>query len=228
MFNVLIVEDEKNIRKLIEIKLKNEGFNTFLAENGLVGLDVIASNHIDIMLVDAMMPKMDGYEFVKTARDGGFNIPAIMVTARASIEDKEKAYALGIDDYMVKSNIDFKELVLRIKAVMRRAKIVSEKKIVVGNIVLDYETLTVSNGELSVGFTKKEFGILYKLMSYPERSFSKRALFEEFWSLESETEEDAVKVYINRIRSKIADFKNIDIETVRGIGYRGVRSENNA
>ena len=224
MFNVLIVEDDKNIRKLIEIKLKSQGYDVYTAENGVSGLDVISANHIDIMLVDVMMPKMDGYEFIKTVREGGFNIPAIMVTARGSIEDKSKGFSYGVDDYMVKP-IDFTELLLRMNAVMRRAKIVNEKKIVVGDTVLDYELLTVSNGELTVNLTKKEFGILYKLMFYPEKSFSKRALFEEFWNLESDTEEDAVKVYINKIRSKIADFKSIDIETVRGIGYRGVRYE---
>ena len=224
MFNVMVVEDEKNIRKLIEIKLSNLGYNVILAENGKDALFKLAENHVDIMLVDAMMPVMDGYELVKEIRNDGNNVPVIMVTARGSLADKSQGFDVGVDDYMVKP-IEFDELSLRIKAVLRRAKIVSDRKITVGDTVLDYETLTVSNLENKVLLTKTEFGIIYKLLSYPERSFSKTMLFEEFWSWDSETEEDIVKVYINRIRNKIAPFKNIDVETVRGIGYRGVKNE---
>ena len=225
MFNVLIVEDDKNLRKLMEIKLQAEGYNTISAENGKVALEKLHEHHVDVMIVDAMMPVMNGFELVKTTREEGNTIPAIMVTAKGTLEDKEKGFLSGVDDYMVKP-IEFYEMSMRIKAVLRRAKIVSERKITVKNTVLDYDTLTVSCGELSVALTKTEFGVLYKLLSYPERSFSKSALFEEFWSWDSETEEDIVKVYINRIRNKIEPFKDIDIETVRGIGYRGVRNEN--
>ncbi len=224
MFNVLIIEDDKNIRRLIEIKLKNEGSNVFTAENGQIGLEIMHEKHIDIILVDAMMPVMNGYEFLKAIREEGILTPAIMVTAKGSIEDKAEGFQAGVDDYMVKP-IDFTELSLRIKAVMRRAKIVNERKIKVGSVVLDYETLTVSNGENKVNLTKKEFGILFKLLSYPEHSFTKSNLFEEFWDFACETEEDVVKVFINKIRNKISCFKEIDIETVRGIGYRGVKYE---
>lgn len=224
MFSVLIAEDDKNIRRLMEIKLTADGYRCVTAENGLVALDKINETHIDIMLIDAMMPVMNGYEMLKTLRESGINIPAIMVTARSSLSDKEEGFLAGVDDYMVKP-IEFSELSLRMKAVMRRAKIVSERKITVGNTVLDYDTLTVSSEGKTVCLTKKEFGILYKLLSYPEHSFSKRTLFEEFWDLSSDTEEDAVKVYINKIRNKITDFEEIDVETVRGIGYRGVKNE---
>lgn len=224
MFNVLVVEDDRNIRNLIEIKLRSLGYNVVTAENGKDALEKLSSNHLDIMLVDAMMPIMDGYTFVKTVREDGDNIPAIMVTAKGSMADKSQGFDVGVDDYMVKP-IEFDELSLRIKAVLRRAKIVSDRKITVGETVLDYDTLTVSNGVEKVVLTKTEFGIIYKLLSYPERSFSKSILFEEFWAWDSETEEDIVKVYINRIRNKIAPFKEIDVETIRGIGYRGVRNE---
>lgn len=225
MFNVLIVEDDKNIRKLMEIKLKAEGYNTSTACDGLDALDKVGKSHYDILIVDAMMTKMNGYEFLSEIKSLDMNIPSIMVTAKGDIEDKAKGFTVGVDDYMVKP-IDFKELSLRIKAVLRRAKIVSERKIKIGNTVLDYDTLTVSNSENSITLTKKEFGILYKLMSFPEQSFSKRKLFEEFWDFDSETEEDTLKVHINKIRNKISVFKNIDIETVRGIGYRGVKYDN--
>jgi DNA-binding response OmpR family regulator len=224
MFNVLVVEDDRNIRNLIEIKLRSLGYNVVTAENGKDALEKLSSNHLDIMLVDAMMPIMDGYTFVKTVREDGDNIPAIMVTAKGSMADKSQGFDVGVDDYMVKP-IEFDELSLRIKAVLRRAKIVSDRKITVGETVLDYDTLTVSNGVEKVVLTKTEFGIIYKLLSYPERSFSKSMLFEEFWAWDSETEEDIVKVYINRIRNKIAPFKEIDVETIRGIGYRGIRNE---
>jgi DNA-binding response OmpR family regulator len=149
-----------------------------------------------------------------------------MCTAKGSIEDKAQGYDAGIDDYMVKP-IDFDELLMRIKAVLRRAETVSERKLKVGNTVLDYDTLTITDGEKTETLTKKEFGILFKLLSYPEKSFSKSQLFEEFWSFDSDTEEDAVKVYVNKIRNKIENFPEIDVQTVRGVGYRGVRNEKN-
>ncbi|MBR5439378.1 MAG: response regulator transcription factor [Clostridia bacterium] len=226
MFNVLIVEDDFNICKLMKIKLTQEGYNCHLAYNGLEGLEKLSENHIDIVILDAMMPKMDGFEMVKEMRDLKYTTPVIMVTARGEIDDKSRGFMVGVDDYMVKP-IDFKELFLRMKAVLRRANIVSEKKIVVGQTVLDYNTLSVSRGEDKETFTKKEFQILFKLLSYPEQSFSKSALFEEFWNFDSDTEEDAVKVYINKIRNKISRFEEIDVETVRGVGYKGVKNEKN-
>lgn len=225
MFTVLIVEDDKNLRRLMDIKLSNEGYKTITAENGKVALEVFSTQHVDISLVDAMMPIMNGYEFVKSVRESGSLMPIIMITAKGTIDDKEQGFMSGVDDYMVKP-IDFAEMLMRIKAVLRRAKIVSERKIYIGETVLDYESLTVSDEKNKVSLTKKEFSILYKLLSYPERSFSKTALFEEFWSWDSDTEEDVVKVFINKIRNKIDVFSNIDIETVRGIGYRGVKYEN--
>lgn len=225
MFTVLIVEDDKNLRNLMDIKLKNEGYNTLTAENGKEAILKYSENHVDIMLVDAMMPIMNGYELVKSIRSEGSTVPVIMITAKGTIEDKEQGFMSGVDDYMVKP-IDFYEMSMRIKAVLRRAKIVSDRKILIGDTVLDYDTLTVSDATNKISLTKKEFSILYKLLSYPERSFSKTAIFEEFWSWDSDTEEDIVKVFINKIRNKIEVFKNIDIETVRGVGYRGVKYEN--
>lgn len=224
MFNVLIAEDENNIRKLIAIKLKNAGYNVILASDGEEALSLAYENHVDIIIADVMMPNMSGYELVKSLRNDGNKTPVIMCTAKGNISDKAEGYALGVDDYMVKP-IDFDELLMRIKAVLRRSETVSERKLTVGSTVLDYDTLTVTNGEVTESFTKKEFGILYKLLSYPEKSFSKSQLFEEFWSFDSDTEEDAVKVYVNKIRNKIEAFTEIDIQTIRGIGYRGVRNE---
>ena len=224
MFNVLIAEDDFNIRKLIGIKLKNAGYNVILTANGQEALSAVYENHVDIMIVDVMMPIINGYELVRELRRDKIKIPVIMCTAKGGIADKIEGYDAGIDDYMVKP-IDFTELLMRIKAVLRRSETVSERKLVVGNVTLDYNSLTVYDNEKSVSLTKKEFGILFKLLSYPEKSFSKSQLFEEFWSFDSDTEEDAVKVYVNKIRNKIEGFKEIDVQTVRGVGYKGVRNE---
>ena len=224
MFNVLVLEDDNNIRRLTEIKLKNEGYNVYVASNGLEGLDIIGDKHIDIIIADVMMEKMDGYEFLKEIRSLKILTPCIMVTAKGTIKDKTQGFLAGVDDYMVKP-IDFQELFMRMKAILRRAKIISEKRLVVGKTTLDYETLTVYNENNKIVLSKREFSILYKLLSYPEKSFSKSMIFEEFWNYDSDAEEDAVKVYINKIRNKISCFEEIDIETIRGLGYRGVRNE---
>ena len=222
MFNVLVAEDEKNIRNLIGIKLKNAGYNVIFAKDGQEALNAVYENHVDIMIVDVMMPIMSGYELVKNLRQDKIKTPVIMCTAKGTIDDKAEGYNIGVDDYMVKP-IDFDELLMRIKAVLRRAQTVSERKLTVGSVTLDYDTLSITSGDEKVTLTKKEFSILYKLLSYPEKSFSKSQLFEEFWAFDSDTEEDSVKVYVNKIRNKISQFSEIDVETVRGVGYRGVR-----
>ena len=224
MFNVLVAEDDNNIRKLMEIRLSAEGYNVYSAGDGEEALKLMEGNQIDIMIVDVMMPKMDGYELVKMVRETDSQIPAIMVTAKGSIQDKAKGFNVGIDDYMVKP-VEFDELIFRIKALLRRAKIVNERKITVGDVTLDYDTLSVSGHGKKVTLSKKEFSILFKLLSYPERSFTKAQLFDEFWGYDSYADEDTIKVHINKIRSKISDFPEIDIETIRGIGYKGVKNE---
>ena len=224
MFNVLVAEDDKNIRKLMEIKLSSEGYNVFSAGDGEEALKLMENNQIDIMVVDIMMPKMDGYELVKTVRESNSQIPAIMVTAKGTMQDKAKGFLVGIDDYMVKP-VEFDELLFRIKALLRRAKIVNERRITVGDVTLDYDTLSISGHGKKISLPKKDFSLLFKLLSYPERSFTKAQLFDEFWGYDSYADEDTIKVHINKIRSKIADFPEIDIETIRGIGYKGVRNE---
>lgn len=225
MFNALICEDDKNIRRLMEIRLKQNGYQTFCAADGAEGLKIFNSERIDIMVVDVMMPVIDGFELIKTVRESGSQVPAIIVSAKGRLEDKTQGFLVGIDDYIVKP-VEFDELLLRMKALLRRARIVSENKLTVGSVVLDYSALSVSDGDKRcVSLTKREFSILFKLLSYPEVSFTKGQLFDEFWGLDSKTEEDTVKVYINRIRTKIKEFPEIDIETIRGIGYRGVKNE---
>lgn len=226
MLKILIVDDEINIRNLFKIRLENEGYEVYTAKDGLEALDVVYDNIIDMCIVDVMMPNLDGNSFVKKIRSENFNMPIIMVTAKGQLDDKIEAFDSGIDDYMTKP-IEFDELLLRMKALFRRAKIVTDKKIVIGDTVLEYDTLTITNNKLNlnVTLTKKEFSILYKLLSYPERTFTKGQLFDEFWGLDNYGDVDAVKVYISKIRSIIEPFPEIDIATIRGIGYRGIKKD---
>lgn len=224
MYNVLVVEDDANILKLMSIRLKKSGFNVLQAENAKEALDVIHSGDADIMVADVMMPGMDGFRLVEKIREEGNRMPIILATAKESLEDKKEGFNCGADDYMVKP-IEHEELVLRINALIKRADFRREKKLTVGSVTLDYEKLSVYNdkGE-EAQLSKKEFLILFRLISYPEKIFTKSQLMDEFWGYESDTYSDTVKVHINRIRNKIAKFPEIDVATVRGLGYRGIKN----
>ena len=221
MFNILVIEDNKNMRKLICANLKQNGYSTFEAEDGEVGLDVLDTTHIDLIICDIMMPNMDGYEFTETLRDGHCETPIIIVTAKEQLEDKKKGFSIGADDYMVKP-IDFEELILRIGAILRRSKIVNDHKITIGNTVLDYNSLSVtSNGECNT-LPKKEFYLLFKLVSSPDTIFTRRQLLDEIWGMESMADERTVDVHIKRIRERYRDSNDFEIVTVRGLGYKAV------
>ena len=221
MFNILVIEDNKNMRKLICATLKQNGYSTFEAEDGEVGLDVLDTTHIDLIICDIMMPNMDGYEFTETLRDGHCETPIIIVTAIEQLEDKKKGFSIGADDYMVKP-IDFEELILRIGAILRRSKIVNDHKITIGNTVLDYNSLSVtSNGECNT-LPKKEFYLLFKLVSSPDTIFTRRQLLDEIWGMESMADERTVDVHIKRIRERYRDSNDFEIVTVRGLGSKAV------
>lgn len=224
MYNILVVEDEVNILKLMDIWLTRAGFEVLLAKNGEEALKIVKSGEVDLIVADVMMPVMDGFTMVETLRAEGNSVPVILATAKESIDDKKEGFNCGADDYMVKP-IDHEELILRINAVIKRADIRREKKIVVGDCTVDYQTLSVYDGKGNREvLSKKEFLILFKLLTYPERIFTKNQLMDEFWGTESDSYSDTVKVHINRIRNKIAPFPEIDIATVRGFGYRGIKN----
>lgn len=221
MFNILVIEDNKNMRKLICANLKQNGYSTFEACDGEAGLDVLDTTHIDLIICDIMMPNMDGYEFTETLREGHCEIPIIIVTAKEQLEDKKKGFSVGADDYMVKP-IDFEELILRIGAILRRSKIVNDHKITIGNTVLDYNSLSVTvDGECNT-LPKKEFYLLFKLVSSPDTIFTRRQLLDEIWGMESLADERTVDVHIKRIRERYRDSKDFEIVTVRGLGYKAV------
>ncbi|WP_294188778.1 response regulator transcription factor [uncultured Clostridium sp.] len=219
MINLLIVEDDKNLRRLMEVFFKKNGFEVFLAENGEKAFEIFDKSHIDLVLCDIMIPKVNGYDLVKELRRFNYDLPIIMVTAKENFEDKKKGFLVGVDDYMVKP-IDLDELLLRVNALLRRAKISNEHKLIIGSVVLNYDTLTVTKEDNIIELTKKEFYLLFKLLSYPKQIFTRRQLMEEIWGIDIESDERTVDVHIKRIREKLSKFDEFKIITVRGLGYK--------
>lgn len=222
MFNILVVEDDKNTRYLYKAVLENAGYTVFSAENGERALEVMDMEHIDLVVLDIMMPKMDGYEFTKEIRESESSLPILMVSAKQLPEDKKKGFLVGTDDYMTKP-VDEEEMLLRIKALLRRAQIVSERKIRIGEVVLDYDSLTVSKGAEVMELPQKEFMLLYKLLSYPGKIFTRIQLMDEIWGASSGTGWETVTVHIGRLRKRFEDWDEFKIESVRGLGYRAVK-----
>lgn len=219
MFKILAVDDNETIRKLIATYLLRDGYQVFLASDGIEALDILDREHIDLMIADIMMPNMDGYTLTQELRTARYYFPILMITAKGSIEDKKKGFMSGTDDYMVKP-IDFDEMLLRVSALLRRAKISNEHQIKINDIVLDYDTLTVSaNGE-DVLLPKKEFQLLFKLLSYPKKIFTRQDLMDEIWGFDNETDERTIDVHIKRLRERYGEIKDFKIITVRGLGYR--------
>lgn len=219
MINILIVEDDKNLRRLMEVFLKENGFQVFLAEDGEKAVEIFCKSHIDLVLCDIMMPKVNGYDLVKELKKINYDLPIIMVTAKESLADKKKGFLIGADDYIVKP-IDLDEMLLRINALLRRAKISNDHKLVIGNVVLDYNALTITKEKKSIELTKKEFYLLFKLLSYPKQIFTRHQLMEEIWGMDIESDERTVDVHIKRIREKLGDLDEFKIITVRGLGYK--------
>ena len=222
MVNVLVVEDDKHTRKLLETILRREGYSVFKAEDGLKALEVLEDHHIDLIILDIMMPNMDGYEFAKELRDSGCIIPILMATAKHLPEDKKKGFIVGTDDYMTKP-VDIEEMLLRIQALLRRSKIVNEKRLTIGKVMLDYEALTVSRECETQTLPQKEFYLLYKLLSYPGRVFTRIQLMDEIWGMETETSDTTVNVHINRLRKRFSEYKEFELISVRGLGYKAVK-----
>ena len=219
MFNILVADDVANIRRLYEYTLEKNGFKVFSAENGEAALDIIEKQHIDLMILDVMMPKKDGYEVLKTLRESGSNLPVLIITAKDAAEDLRRGFILGTDDYMTKP-VDEMEMILRIKALLRRSKIAEEQKIVAGSTELVYDSFSVTVAGEPVVLPKKEFQILFKLLSFPGKTFTRAALMEEFWEMDSDSEARTVDVHINRLRERFRDNKDFEIITVRGLGSK--------
>ena len=222
MFNILVADDDKNTRKLMRAVLERENYTVITAENGEDALEKLANNHVDLVILDIMMPKIDGYELTKIIRENDNNLPILMVTAKQLPDDRHRGFIVGTDDYMTKP-IDEQEMLLRIKALLRRAKIATERRIVMGDVVVDYDTLTVTGHGQEQELPPKEFMLLYKLLSYPGKIFTRIQLMDEIWGMDSDSGWETVTVHIGRLRKRFENWEEFSIESVRGLGYKAVK-----
>ena len=221
MLNILLVEDDPNISKLMQMVLDRAGYKSHPAISAEEGLEVLDKITIDLIVLDAMLPEMDGFEFAKTLREHNMDVPILMVTALGEMSDMTKGFTEGADDYMTKP-VNEEEFLLRIKALLRRAKISTEHVITVGSTTLNYNEFSVEWEGRKITLPKKEFLLLFKLISYPDQIFTRRQLIDDIWSLESDTDERSVDVHVNRIRDRIKENEDFSLLTVRGLGYKVV------
>lgn len=224
MFHILVVDDDKNTRLYYRAVLEKAGYTVTAASDGVEALDVMDREHIDLVVLDVMMPRMDGYEFTETLRATDNNLPILMVSAKQLPADKHRGFAVGTDDYITKP-IDDEEMLFRIKALLRRAKIANERRIVIGDVVVDYDSLTVTRGEDVQELPQKEFLLLYKLLSYPGKIFTRIQLMDEIWGTDSETGWETVTVHIGRLRRRFSGWEEFEIDSVRGLGYKAVKKQ---
>lgn len=221
MIKILVVEDDSDLNQAVCKHLSKYGYQTVGSLGALQALDLMTSEKFDLIISDIMMPKMDGFEFATAIRELDGNIPILFMTARDDFASKEKGFRIGIDDYMTKP-IDLDELWLRIKALLRRAKIAADKKLVVGNLVLDEDDVSATVDGVPVTLTLREFQIIYKLLSYPKKTFTRGQLLDEFGGFETESGLRSVDVHITNLRQKLAACNGFEIITVRGLGYKAV------
>lgn len=219
MFHVLVVEDDLKLRQLLCTVLIKNGYRVTGAMDGQQALAALEREYVDLMICDILMPNMDGCELTRSLREAGYTLPVLMVTACETFFDKQRGFLAGTDDYMVKP-IDVNEMLLRVGALLRRAKIISERKIVCGSLTLNYDALTVSGNGLNELLPQKEFYLLYKLLAYAGKIFTRQQLMDEIWGLDSSSDARTVDVHINRLRERFRDDGNFDIITVRGLGYK--------
>jgi len=220
MATILVAEDEKNLQLLIQAQLKPY-YTVVTADNGEEALAIIESQYIDLLIADIMMPKMDGIELLKELRQNGFQFPVLLLTAKQTIMDKREGFKTGADDYLTKPVI-YEELLLRIEALLRRAHISAEQKIVIGDVMVDSATYTLSDKDTSLPLPKKEFELLFKLLSYPGQIFTRNQLLDEIWGFDSESSEDTIKTHMNRLRNKCTSFEVFQLITVKGLGYKAM------
>lgn len=221
MINILVVEDDVKLNQLVCTFLHDSGFNANGCLNAKEAYEEMYNNLYELIISDIMMPEIDGFEFAQTVRRVNKHIPILFMSAKDDIPSKQKGFQLGIDDYMVKPVV-LEELLMRVRALLRRANIEMERKLVVGNLELDADAMSATIGNKEIMVTTREFNILYKLLSYPKKTFSRAQLMDEFWSIDSDTSLRAVDVYITKLRDKFSECDGFKIVTVRGLGYKAV------
>ena len=221
MFRILVVEDDKDLNKSVCSFLNHSGYEATGCLNASDAYDALYETMFDLIVSDIMMPGVDGFEFAQNVRALNQEIPILFMTARDDIASKQRGFRIGVDDYMVKP-IDLDELFLRIGALLRRAKIASSRKLEVGSFVMDADEFIAELDGEEISLTKREFNILYKLLSYPKKTFTRQQLMDEFWDADSETAPRAVDVYMTKLRQKLALCEDFEIKTVHGLGYKAV------
>lgn len=219
MARILIAEDDTSIQLLLKATLENT-YTILIASNGLEALEIIENGKADLLITDLMMPVMDGIALVREIRKEGLELPILMLTAKQAMSDKKEGFQVGADDYLTKP-VNLEELELRVAALMRRANIATSRQITIGSTVLDENSYTVTAGDTKLELPKKEFELLFKLLSYPNKIFTQSQLLDDIWGLDSYSSEDTVKTHISRIRKACKDFTDFKITTVRGLGYKG-------
>ncbi len=224
MITILLAEDDKSLRKLMTVHLELKGYNVLQAQDGDVAMQLLDKNHIDLMISDVMMPGKDGFTLTREIREAHFDFPILMATALESLSDKRQGFISGTDDYMVKP-LDMEEMLLRVDALLRRAKIQTERKLTVGHTTLSYDALSVEKECVITELPKKEFYLLYKLLSYPKKIFTRQQLMDEIWGYDAEADARTVDVHIKRLREKFEDNEDFSIVTIRGLGYKAERNE---
>ena len=219
MFKILVVEDDKELNRTVCSFLNRSGYEATGCLNATDAYDALAEKMYDLIVSDIMMPGIDGFEFATNVRELNEDIPILFMTARDDIASKQRGFRIGVDDYMVKP-IDLDELFLRIGALLRRAKIAANRKLEIGSFVMDADEHTAYLNEEEISLTNREFSILYKLLSYPKKTFTRTQLMDEFWDADTETAPRAVDVYMTKLRGKLAECEDFEIVTVHGLGYK--------
>ena len=224
MIKILLAEDDKSLRKLMTYHLELKGYDVLQAQDGDMAMHLLDKNHIDLMICDIMMPGKDGFTLTREIRDANFDFPILMATALESLSDKRLGFVSGTDDYMVKP-LDMEEMLLRVDALLRRAKIQTDRKLTIGSSTFNYDALSVEKNDILIELPKKEFYLLYKLLSYPKKIFTRQQLMDEIWGYDAEADERTVDVHIKRLREKFEDNDDFSIVTIRGLGYKAERNE---
>jgi len=219
MFSILVVEDDEILNRMICAKLQQESYRVFTSFDGKQALDLLDKEHIDLIISDIMMPNMNGYQLAKELRDAEYTIPILMITAKNQFEDMEKGFRAGTDDYMIKP-ISMRELILRVKALLRRAQIANEKKLVVGDTLLDYNALTVKVYDEIFEMPPKEFYLLFKFLSNPNKIFTRQELLDEIWGMDTDVDDRTIDSHIKKLRRKFEHCADFEIVTIRGLGYK--------
>ena len=221
---ILIADDDRDILSIIETILQEDGYQTLTASDGEQAVMLVQTHAVQLFILEIMMPKMNGYEFVEQFRMMDKNTPVLLLTAKKEWQDKKMGFAIGIDDYMTKP-VNYEELQWRIRALLRRAKISNEKQIIIGDVVISEDFNMVVRGEEKITLPKKEFELLFKLLSYPNKIFTVSQILDNIWGYDSNSDETTVRTHINRLRKKFADWNEFEIVTIRGLGYRGKLNE---